>query len=605
MKDYPPLEPARIDFAAGVPWSRDYGDRYHSADGGLGQARHVFLAGNGLPERWRGRAAFDVLETGFGLGFNFLATWNAWARDPAAPHRLHYRAVDKHPPEVADLERAHRLCPELEPLAASLRAAWPMLVAGFHRREFSGGQVILTLMFGEVRDVLAECDAQADAIYLDGFAPAANPAMWTPEVCRQLARLSAPAATLATYSAASQVARALSDAGFVIRKAPGFGRKREMLLGARPGAAHAVAKSGDKRAIVVGAGLAGSCCAERLAARGYAVRVLERRDGPAHEASGNPAGVLRPILSAGETVATRLSRAAFGYALRYLPAEARLSAGLLHLAVKPGEGDRLTALLEGARFPGDFVRSVTVAEAEALAGCRVGAPGCWFPHGAAIAPVTLCAAKLRGVPAEYGIDVARIEAGDGVWRVSGAEAPLVILANAADCSRLLSQPRLPLAVARGQLTYLPERPGVSLCAAVTGDGFVASMAGGYCAGATFQRGDLDPCVRETDARANLARLETLLPGFAAGLDPARLGGRVAWRATTPDRLPIFGEVAPGLFVATGLGARGLLWAPLGAELIASLASGEPLPVERSLAQALSPLRFFARRERLRDTVSRT
>jgi tRNA 5-methylaminomethyl-2-thiouridine biosynthesis bifunctional protein len=35
-----------------------------------------------LPQRWAGRRHFVILETGFGLGHNFLATWAAWRDDP-------------------------------------------------------------------------------------------------------------------------------------------------------------------------------------------------------------------------------------------------------------------------------------------------------------------------------------------------------------------------------------------------------------------------------------------------------------------------------------------------------------------------------------------
>ncbi|HEY5307271.1 MAG TPA: hypothetical protein VIK97_02065, partial [Casimicrobiaceae bacterium] len=71
-----PVAPATLAFdAEGVAYSGLYGDRYHPHAGALAQAAHVFLQGNGMPERWRGRERFVVLETGFGLGNNFLATW--------------------------------------------------------------------------------------------------------------------------------------------------------------------------------------------------------------------------------------------------------------------------------------------------------------------------------------------------------------------------------------------------------------------------------------------------------------------------------------------------------------------------------------------------
>ena len=83
------IEPARVVLdASGAPFNEQYGDVYASRDGALGQALHVFLHGNGLPERWRGRDQFVIVETGFGLGVNFLATWQRWREDSARPRRL-------------------------------------------------------------------------------------------------------------------------------------------------------------------------------------------------------------------------------------------------------------------------------------------------------------------------------------------------------------------------------------------------------------------------------------------------------------------------------------------------------------------------------------
>src|SRR5258706_8965550 len=111
-----PLLPARLAFSEdGTPYSTEFGDLYHSAQGGLAQARHVFLAGNGLPERWRGRRTFTILETGFGLGLNFLATWQAWREDPKRCDRLHFVSIEKHPFVASELSQALKKHPELKP----------------------------------------------------------------------------------------------------------------------------------------------------------------------------------------------------------------------------------------------------------------------------------------------------------------------------------------------------------------------------------------------------------------------------------------------------------------------------------------------------------
>src|SRR3954466_1330839 len=210
------MEPARLAFADGVPYSEAFGDVYHSASGGLAQSREVFLKGNALPQRWAGHSRFVVLETGFGLGLNFLATWHAWGNHPG---RLHYVSIEKHPFCLQDLRTLHERFPELQKEAAQLHARWPVLVPGIHRLEFEN--VTLTLLFADIRE-LRELRLAADAIYLDGFAPAKNAEMWSPQTLRAVSRLAAPGATVATWSVAASVVRALEETGFEVEKRPGF-----------------------------------------------------------------------------------------------------------------------------------------------------------------------------------------------------------------------------------------------------------------------------------------------------------------------------------------------------------------------------------------------
>jgi tRNA 5-methylaminomethyl-2-thiouridine biosynthesis bifunctional protein len=228
------LAPARLTLAPdGTPVSEIYGDVYHSAAGGHAQARHVFLTGNGLPERWRGRETFVILETGFGLGLNFLATWLAWRNDARRCRILRFVSFEKHPFAAEDLAIAHAAWPEFVELSGRLRECWPVLVAGEHRVELDDGGVDLRLVFGDVAETLPAWSGVTDAFYLDGFSPAKNPEAWSPAVCRNLARLAESGATLATWSVAGRVRQALSAAGFAVEKRPGFAGKRQMLVGYR------------------------------------------------------------------------------------------------------------------------------------------------------------------------------------------------------------------------------------------------------------------------------------------------------------------------------------------------------------------------------------
>ncbi len=602
------VTPARLERTPdGVPYAPQFADIYHSVEGGLAQARHVFLAGNSLPERWRDRDTFTILETGFGLGLNFLATWDAWRADRAGPSRLHFVSVERHPFAPGDLAEALAPFEELQPLAHALLAVWPPPLAGFHRLQFDGGRVQLTLLAGDARELLPQLEASADALYLDGFAPARNPEMWSPEVVRELARLAAPGATLATWTVAGGVRAALGGAGFSVEKRAGFGHKREMLTGRRDGEAAAPARL-QRRAVIVGAGLAGTFCAERLASRGWDVDLVDARE----KRTGPTAGLVRPIANIRDAINAQVSRPAFLYALQHFRALQHDGyhlvwnrCGVLQLADGDDEAARFAAIVAGQDYPPDFLRLADATQARELAGRAVRGAGWWFPSGAWVSPGSLAVALLARagsrVRRRIGRAVERIEREGSEWRALDAdgsviaEAPTLIVANAFDAKRLLPEARLPLAKVRGQVTFLPPAESRALDVVVSGSGYVAPLPdGGHVVGATYGHDDDGEDVRAADHRENLARVEKMLPGFADDVHPIGLAGLTGFRATVPDRLPIFGAtMIPGVWTATGLGSRGLLWAPIGAELIAARLVGEPSPLSRDLAGAISPRRFLS------------
>lgn len=226
------IQPAEVVLLPdGIPFSVAFGDVYHTVDGGLGQAWHVFLAGNHLPFRWRERDDFTILETGFGLGLNFLVTWHAWRNDPLRSRHLHFISVEKFPFLPADLARLHASWPQFAMQSDELIRQWPSLDEGHHDLFFDDGRIQLTLLLGDAREQFPKLEAQADAIYLDGFSPAKNPDMWSLSIFEQLHRLGAQNCTLATWSVAGAVRNGLKQAGFAVAKTQGFGGKRQMLTG--------------------------------------------------------------------------------------------------------------------------------------------------------------------------------------------------------------------------------------------------------------------------------------------------------------------------------------------------------------------------------------
>ncbi|WP_028220071.1 bifunctional tRNA (5-methylaminomethyl-2-thiouridine)(34)-methyltransferase MnmD/FAD-dependent 5-carboxymethylaminomethyl-2-thiouridine(34) oxidoreductase MnmC [Paraburkholderia oxyphila] len=676
------LIPATLAFREdGTPYSPRFDDVYHSTFGAFEQAEYVFLRGNNLPERWHNRRIFTVLETGFGMGVNFLATWAAWRNASARCERLHFVSVEKHPFSRDDLRAALDAVVAHTPhasatagasgtsiarLAHELVDAWPMLVPGTHRLEFEGGRVTLTLAFGDAIEMLPKMWLRADAIYLDGFAPAKNPELWSPAIFKALARVAGEEATFSTWSSAGDVKRALVQNGFEYRKTAGFGAKWTMLAGrfaprwrVRRYEPPLPLTLAERHAVVIGAGLAGSALVERLAARGWRVTLVERHAAPAREASGNPAGVFHPLVSRDDSSASRITRAGFLYALRRwtaldavaqtsahgaIEAPARTHAGLLHLATDD-ESQAVAAALASFGYPEEFVRGVNRAEAESIAGVALAQGGWFYPRGGAIDPASLCRAQIaaaRALPdalvdVRYGVQVERIERAGDTWQVFDessalvAQAGVVIFANAHDAARAAALNFAPTRSVRGQLTLLDESPLASLRVPVIGDGYAVPLPGGVTlAGATYEVDDTDIALREAGHVENLERVAQMLPGLqgaaadaAAGAHPRAWQGRVALRCVTSDRLPMLGQLgdeaaarrdaqrlsgawpldlprAPGLYGAFAFGSRGLVWAALGAELIASQLEGEPWPIERELAEQVDPARFLQRALRQRS-----
>lgn len=607
-----------------MPVARANGDIAHSHLSDPAQARHVFLGGNDLPGRWQGQHRFVILDTGFGLGLNFLTTWHAWRTDPARCQRLHFVAFEKHPFTAADLARAQAHWPEFAELAAQLQARWPHPTPGMHRLHLDAGRVILTLIFGETAQRLRTVDLAADAFFLTGVSPAQNPTPGSPERCRALARLAAPGATLAIPSEAGQHHTALNEAEFDLEKRPGFAGQGDILTGrfrSRRPNRHPLPSS--RQAIILGAGIAGSTTAHALARAGWQVTVFDAASDAGMAASGNLAGVLRPLPSADDNRLSRLTRA--GYLatralLTDLPSARWSPCGVLHLGREPVHEAQQRRAVEQLGWPADVLQFIDAAAASARLGWPVDTGGWWFPEGGWVQPPSLCRTALAAYPGDIDFrastTVDRLTQGDFGWQVQDAnghvlaEAPTLIIAAGAAATRLGQLAWLPQKSARGQVSHLPAGSTPALPHVVCKLGYAAPLVDGFgLIGATLQARDDDTALRLADHQENLARLNLSLPGFACEVDPDTLGGKVGFRPMSPDRLPILGAVPaqtavsakhrlpnlprlPGLWCAQGYGARGIVWSALMADLLLSRLEGDPLPLETDLVDAVDPGRFL-------------
>lgn len=634
MAKSPALTHASIQYTDnGTPFSSEYEDVYHSSEGGPGQAWHVFLQGNLLPQRWAKRPCFTILETGFGLGLNFLCTWANWQQDPERCAQLHFISFEKHPFQQADLQHLHQAWPEFAALTQQLHQQWPLLAAGFHRLSFAEGRVSLTLVLGDALEWLPQLVAEVDAFYLDGFSPSKNPDLWSERLFHQIARLAHPEATAATYTVAATVRHGLERAGFHVEKCPGFGGKRDCLRArhTRP-KPQRLKTTTSKTAIILGAGIAGTSIAHHLAKRDWQLTLIDRQAEPGKETSGNLAGIVAPILSLDDNLQARLARACIDYNLRLLPQLPSHFAwgqpGVLQLALDAEQEQRQKEIISALQLPAQFAQYVDQNQASELAGTRMPCGGWWFPQGAWISPPQLCVALAEhpNIHPHYQRDIRRIEKHSDGWCVFDktgqaiASAEILILANGCDATQFA--PQLSIQGLRRQVSHIPAKTLPDLQIVLCRDGYLTpALDGVACLGASQDSlaSDLMPSLPAH--QDNLSKLAQLLPDYpVSSIDPQHLSGRVGRRPSTPDRLPLVGAIPDfaqtpqggvsqlhqiprieGLYGLLGFGARGLTWAGLSAELLACQLCGEPLPLDKKLVEAVDPARFWLRE--LRQTSS--
>ena len=653
-----------------TPQSTQFDDIYFSKADGLAETDYVFLQHNALAERWQQldrhqAGVFVIAETGFGTGLNFLAAAALWQRLAPPTWRLVFFSVEKFPLRRDDLTRALSHWPTLSALANTLTDAYPPLIPGLHCIDIPGTAITLQLWLGDAIEgfeqwrcsdhpAFAHSGHRVDAWFLDGFAPAKNPDLWCDDLFALMSDLSGTGTRFATFTSAGVVRRGLQQAGFSVRKVPGFGSKREMLCGewasrAQPAAANRIdqtpwyvnthAPRPDTIAII-GGGLAGIITAHALARRGRAVTVIERAPALATGASGNPQGMLYTKLSPQRGALHHFTLSAFMHALRFyrqriasgdLTTDTVRFCGLAQLAYSNSLRELLPQLRDAFAHVPELIDFNTAAELTALTGVPVDHPGWLFPTAGWAQPLRICQ-QLAGHPlitCAFNSNVTALEHNGEHWLIQHnndvTNADTVVIATSHDAAQLAQTAALPLKAIRGQITQFPASAATApLTSVLCHEGYLTpAIDGMHSLGATFDNFDTNTDLRESDHRRNLNSLADAIPALRAAL-PAQtstLPGRAALRCASPDYLPLVGPVPdhaafisrfadlrknarhtidqpgvwlPGLYVNVAHGSRGLTSIPLCAELIASMLCNEPAPLPRSLTTALNPARFIVR-----------
>jgi tRNA 5-methylaminomethyl-2-thiouridine biosynthesis bifunctional protein len=614
----------------GSPYSTLFKDGFRSRDGALAESEEVFVRGCDVEARWRGGRRMCVLEVGFGCGLNLLATVHAFRRSAPAHARLDYVSVEAHPLSRADLAAAHRAYAVHDsPLLRELVERWPPAMPGLHRLALDGGRIHLLVALGEAGSLLPQLQLRADTLYLDGFAPSRNPSAWEPRVLRQLARLAAPGARLATYSAAAAAREGLTQAGFEVERVAGFGRKRERLNARyaprwKTWAPPAAPPHWEHRhAAVVGAGLAGATLAARLVSEGWRVSLIDRHPQPGGDGSRQPWIADHIHLSSDDNRLARLTRAALLLREESIKAEL-VPIGRLALAKDSSDWDHQRQTLDRLGFPSAFASLLDARQASELAGCRLPGGGIWIPGAMAARPVPLIESLVKqskhALTWMGGREVSALRRDEALaqWELIGADgsvlsrAPVVVLCEATHAVASPALRSLPLRRVRGQTSWVQHPALAGLRTILGGAAYAVPDNERTLIGATYDDHDAVEPDRLSD-QSNARRLATCLGVGADSFNRSTTSASVGFRWTAADRLPVIGALPDeaaadaasealakndrlaiprhaGLFCARGFGSRGLLWSGLAADIIASALTGGPGVLERDLAEAVDPAR---------------
>lgn len=637
---------------AGLPIADAFDDPYFSVENGLEETRYVFLKNNQLPERFKtGSGPFRIIETGFGTGLNFLATWQAFSQVATPERWLHFTSVEKYPLTREQLTKALALWPELSDFSHQLIKRYPPATPGFHVLSWPEERVTLTLIFADVHDAFPELNGPVDAWYLDGFAPSKNPAMWSDELFKEIRRISRNPSShripsVATFTAAGLVRRGLKGAGFHMAKVPGFGRKREMLAGTYQATIGPEKSTRHNRlpwqltpaplhygshVVIAGAGLAGCTTARALAERGFKVTLCDP-EGIASGASGNPQGGLYIKLAADDQAThSDFYRQAYLLALKEVrrilgdPAKDNNKArywdecGVLQLAYDEKETKRQQRFIERHQPTAELVESVRRGDRDGLL----------YPAAGWVSPVDFCKALIEHPKIQFNKTAVTGFFGEQTditaeTAIGAIHADALVIATAHHVKELAGDDTyLPVKKIRGQLSYLDTTSLPDLTQVLCARSYMAPPINDcLILGATYNLKDDEPALRDNDHRTNLSHLTDFGQEWEQKASMADIiGGRVGFRCTTPDYLPMAGPLVQkqafielfqpmtknakriprepmpwlsGVWLNIGHGSRGLASTSLCAELVAEQMIGDAVCASQTVTDALSPNRFILR-----------
>ncbi|MEZ4752814.1 MAG: bifunctional tRNA (5-methylaminomethyl-2-thiouridine)(34)-methyltransferase MnmD/FAD-dependent 5-carboxymethylaminomethyl-2-thiouridine(34) oxidoreductase MnmC [Bdellovibrionota bacterium] len=631
----------------GDPVSERYGDLYFSKENGIEESEYVFFTLNNLVKRWQTEQDFTICELGFGTGLNFLLALEKW-QTITNNSWLSFISIENEPLSKNDLDKALSKWVKLSKYKTELIKYYPLAIPGFHRILFPEFRTALTLCLGEASEQLVQLTAKVDAWFLDGFAPAKNPQIWTTEVYKEMARLSKPDATFGTFTSAGIVRRSLEDHGFKVTKCAGFGTKRESLQGVfkaetvnrsrKPWFSFNSLKPKKPYKVgIIGAGIAGTSVARALAIRGINLTLFESSPEIASGASGNPLALIHPYPMASRSQLGVFLEKGFLFAkqtLDYQTAKGykieRHKLGGLQLR----SSDRLKKVfseMSSLDVLKDFCELSSNEKASELAGIEINEAAFYYTQAEAVNPKDVCHANLNDcldrITIKTDVEISKLEQTNSGWEVVSSTGQkesfdLIVVCSSYLASKFQQLTNFSLTQIKGEVAFIPATPESSKLKTIVSAGgyLIPSLKGEHLIGASYDKENLDLDLSRDTQQELLDKISSRLPDLKLKI-PENVSGRASIRGATFNKLPYVGPVPDynfysenyatlnsklpaqyldNLFISIGFGSRGFISAQLAGEQIACLICDQPLPLSIDIAEEIHPARALIRSFKLQS-----